>query len=202
MIFYISINNLYIVLIMNILQEALSQGIAPAIVVVIYLLIVKILDTKKEKSQSKLNEDFTKSINNISKFLERLTHTILDKDKEKCRIAIKDAFNSSAMELNKFVANTIVNNNINANKETIIANIHNIVNGEFYNIYFTLSLYQYDGLKASDNLDRKWMEEIEKDMKSSIFNTNLSKEDRIISFSNKINIHFQSYITYVINKSL
>ena len=187
---------------MNILQEALSQGIAPAIVVVIYLLIVKILDTKKEKSQSKLNEDFTKSINNISKFLERLTHTILDKDKEKCRIAIKDAFNSSAMELNKFVANTIVNNNINANKETIIANIHNIVNGEFYNIYFTLSLYQYDGLKASDNLDRKWMEEIEKDMKSSIFNTNLSKEDRIISFSNKINIHFQSYITYVINKSL
>lgn len=187
---------------MNILQEALSQGIAPAIVVVIYLLIVKILDTKKEKSQSKLNEDFTKSINNISKFLERLTHTILEKDKEKCRIAIKDAFNSSAMVLNKFVANTIVNNNINANKETIIANIHNIVNGEFYNIYFTLSLYQYDGLKASDNLDRKWMEEIEKDMKSSIFNTNLSKEDRIISFSNKINIHFQSYITYVINKSL
>ena len=193
---------LILFLIMNILQEALSQGIAPAIVVVIYLLIVKILDTKKEKSQSKLNEDFTKSINNISKFLERLTHTILDKDKEKCRIAIKDAFNSSAMELNKFVANTIVNNNINANKETIIANIHNIVNGEFYNIYFTLSLYQYDGLKASDNLDRKWMEEIEKDMKSSIFNTNLSKEDRIISFSNKINIHFQSYITYVINKSL
>ena len=193
---------LILFLIMNILQEALSQGIAPAIVVVIYLLIVKILDTKKEKSQSKLNEDFTKSINNISKFLERLTHTILDKDKEKCRIAIKDAFNSSAMELNKFVANTIVNNNINANKETIMANIHNIVNGEFYNIYFTLSLYQYDGLKASDNLDRKWMEEIEKDMKSSIFNTNLSKEDRIISFSNKINIHFQSYITYVINKSL
>lgn len=193
---------LILFLIMNILQEALSQGIAPAIVVVIYLLIVKILDTKKEKSQSKLNEDFTKSINNISKFLERLTHTILDKDKEKCRIAIKDAFNSSAMELNKFVANTIVNNNINANKETIMANIHNIVNGEFYNIYFTLSLYQYDGLKASDNLDRKWMEEIEKDMKNSIFNTNLSKEDRIISFSNKINIHFQAYITYVINKSL
>ena len=187
---------------MELLQDALAQGIAPAIVVVIYLIIVKVLDNRKERAQTKLNVEFTKSINTISNFLEKVTHTIVEKDKEKCRIAIRDAFNSSAMKLTTFVSQTIVNNNIEVNKEAIVNNIHNLVNGEFYNIYFTLSLYQYDGIKASDNLDKKWMEEVEKDMISSIFNTNLDKESRITSFYNKINIHVQSYITYVINKSL
>lgn len=187
---------------MELLNEALAQGIAPAIVVVIYLIIVKILDIRKEKAQTKLNSEFTKSINIISNFLENITHTIVDKDKEKCRIAIKDAFNSSAMALTTFVSRTIVNNNIEVNKESILSNIHNLVSGEFYNIYFTLSLYQYDGIKASDNLDRKWMKEVEEDMISCIFNINLSKEARITSFYNKINIHVQSYVTYVINKSL
>lgn len=187
---------------MELLNEALAQGIAPAIVVVIYLIIVKILDIRKEKAQTKLNSEFTKSINIISNFLENITHTIVDKDKEKCRIAIKDAFNSSAMKLTTFVSQTIVNNNIDVNREAILSNIHNLVNGEFYNIYFTLSLYQYDGIKASDNLDRKWIDEVEKDMVSTIFNINLNKEERITSFYNKINIHVQSYITYVINKSL
>lgn len=188
--------------VMELIQNALAQGIAPAIVVVIYLIIVKILDIRKERAQTKLNVEFTKSINTISNFLEKITHTIVDKDKEKCRIAIKDAFNSSAMKLTTFVSQTIVNNNIDVNKEAILGNIKNLVSGEFYNIYFTLSLYQYDGIKASDNLDRKWIKEVEEDMISCIFNTNLSKEARITSFYNKINIHVQSYVTYVINKSL
>lgn len=192
----------FIFKIMQLIQDALAQGIAPAIVVVIYLIIVKVLDNRKEKAQTKLNAEFTKSINAISNFLEKITHTIIDKDKEKCRIAIKDAFNSSAMALTTFVSRTIVNNNIDVNKDAILSNIHNLVSGEFYNIYFTLSLYQYDGIKASDNLDRKWIKEVEDDMISCIFNTNLSKEDRITSFYNKINIHVQSYVTYVINKSL
>ena len=33
---------------MDILQEALTQGIAPAIIIAIYLVIVKIIDNKKE----------------------------------------------------------------------------------------------------------------------------------------------------------
>lgn len=192
----------FIFTVMELIQDALAQGIAPAIVVVIYLIIVKILDIRKERAQTKLNVEFTKSINTISNFLEKITHTIVDKDKEKCRIAIKDAFNSSAMKLTTFVSQTIVNNNIDVNKEAILGNIKNLVSGEFYNIYFTLSLYQYDGIKASDNLDRKWIKEVEEDMISCIFNTNLSKEARITSFYNKINIHVQSYVTYVINKSL
>ena len=46
------------------------------------------------------------------------------------------------------------------------------------------------------------MDIIEKDMIDIIYNEQLSKEDKILSFSNKINIKFQSYITYINNHVL
>lgn len=187
---------------MNILQDALTQGIAPAIVVVIYLIIVKILDNRKEKTQSKINVEFTKSINIISSFLEKITKDIVDKDKEKCKIAINDAFNSSAMTLTNFSSTTIVNNHIDINKSSIIENIHNIVNGEYYYIYSTLSLYTNNSKKVSEYMDKNWIIEIEENIKSVIFNTNITKEERILSVSNKITILFQSYITKIINNAM
>lgn len=71
---------------MQLLQNALAEGLTPAIVVTIYLVVVKILDNKKEQNQAKLNAEFTKSITTIGNFLEKVTHTIVEKDKEKCRI--------------------------------------------------------------------------------------------------------------------
>ena len=133
---------------MDILSQALSQGIAPAIVVVIYLIIVKVLDNRKEKTQSKLNAELTKSINTISSFLEKITKDIVDKDKEKCKIAINDAFNSSAMALIHFASTTIVNNHIDTNRANIIANIHNIVNGEYYTMYSALSIYVINDIRV------------------------------------------------------
>ena len=186
---------------MDILSQALSQGIAPAIVVVIYLIIVKVLDNRKEKTQSKLNAELAKSINTISSFLENITKDIVDKDKEKCKIAINDAFNSSAMALIHFASTTIVNNHIDTNKDSIVGNIHNMVNGEYYSIYSTLSLYTYNGKKVSEYMDKNWILEIEQDINSSIFNTCITKEERILSVSNKIMIRFQSYITKLINNA-
>ena len=54
---------------MDILGDALRQGIAPAIVVAIYLIITKIIDSRKENAQIKLSADLPKSINTISNFL-------------------------------------------------------------------------------------------------------------------------------------
>ena len=38
---------------MDLFETAISQGIAPAIVVAIYLIVIKIIDTKKEKNAIK-----------------------------------------------------------------------------------------------------------------------------------------------------
>lgn len=184
---------------MELLNEALQQGIAPAIVVAIYLVITKIIDTRKENIQLKLSSDLTKSINKISSFVDSLTKDIVDKDKDKCKAAIEDSMYSSGMRLCNFLSSTVINNHIDTNRDNVLANIHNIVNAEFYNVYSTLSLYMINGFKISDYLDKDWMGDVEKDMIDIIYNGNLTKEDKIISFSNKINIKFQSYITYIIN---
>ena len=77
-----------------------------------------------------------------------------------------------------------------------------MVNGEYYSIYSTLSLYTYNGKKVSECMDKNWILEIEQDINSSIFNTCITKEERILSVSNKIMIRFQSYITKLINITL
>ena len=108
---------------MDILQEALTQGITPAIIIAIYLVIVKIIDNKKESNQAKINSKLVDSISKIGDFIDSITKNIVDKDREKCKTAINDSFKSSAYSLIKFVTNTIINNHIATNKETIIINI-------------------------------------------------------------------------------
>ena len=184
---------------MELIEEALAQGITPAIVVAIYLIITKIIDNRKENVQIKLSTELTKSINAISSFLTDITKNIIEKDKDKCKAAIEDTMFSSAMRLINFVSTTIINNHIEANKENVIANIHNIVNTEFYSVYATLSLYKINGVKASDALNKDWMEIIEKDMFDIVYNSSLTKEDKILTFTNKINLKFQSYVTHMTN---
>lgn len=184
---------------MDILSEALKQGLTPAIVIAVYLIVSKVIDSKKENAQIKLNSELTKSINNISNFIVDLTKNIVNKDKDKCKVAIEDSMYSAGMRLCKFVSTTVINNHIDTNKANVLANIHNIANAEFYNVYSTLSLYIINETKVSDFLNKEWISDVEQDMIEIIYNDKLSKEDKILSFSNKINIKFQSYITNVIN---
>ena len=192
----------FLFLFMDILNNAIQQGIAPAIVVAIYLIITKFIDSRKENAHIKINSELTKSINTISNFIITITKNIIEKDKEKCKNAINDSMCSFGMRLMNFVSTTIVNNHIDTNRANIIANIHNIVNGEYYTMYSALSVYVINDVRVSDVLEKEWMASIEQDMIDIIYDINLSKEDRILSFNNKINIKLQSYITYVINNTI
>lgn len=184
---------------MEVLVDALRQGIAPAIIVGIYLIITKIIDNKKEAYQTKLGSELINSIHNISNFIVNLNKNVIIKDKDKCKNAIKDSIYSSGMRLINFVSSTIINNHIDVNKDNIFINIHNIVNAEYYNVYSKLSMYIINDEKVSEYLDKSWIEDIENDIKEVVYSNKLSKEDRILAFSNKLNIRFQNYITYIEN---
>ena len=199
MLILILVTSLFSLSQMELIEEALAQGITPAIVVAIYLIITKIIDNRKENVQIKLSTELTKSINAISSFLTDITKNIIEKDKDKCKAAIEDTMFSSGMRLINFVSTTIINNHIEVNKENVIGNVHNIVNAEFYSVYATLSLYKINGVKASNALNKDWMEIIEKDILDVIYNSKLEKEDKILSFTNKINLKFQSYVTHMTN---
>lgn len=184
---------------MELISDALKQGIAPAIVVAIYLIITKSLDNKREEAQIKLSSELTKSINVISEFLTDITKNIIDREKEKCKNAIEDAMFSSGLRLVTFISSTIINNHINDNKTNILSNINNIVNTEFYSIYSTLSMYKINNVIVSSYLDKEWMNTIEQDMIDIIYNNIMDKDDKILSFSNKITLKFQTYVTYITN---
>lgn len=193
----------------EIFEVALSQGIASVIVVAIFLLLYKWLDNKKRSDSEKfINKisvtlnDLSESLLKLSNFVTDITENIINKDKEKCKIAIKDAMYSSAMRLVSFVSTTVINNHIDTNKESILFNIRNIVNSEYYSVFSTLSLYKINGVRPSDYMRKEWMSVVEKAIIETIYNTALSKEDKIITFNNKINIKFSSYITYLSNNTL
>ena len=153
---------------MELLIEALKDGLAPAIVVAIYLIITKIIDTKREDIQTKVSNELAQSINLISNYIVNISQNIIDKDKSKCKIAIEDSMYASGMKLINFVSTTLVSNHIIENKDNILANIHNLVSAEYYDIYSTLSLYVIDGVKVSEYLNKTWIDAIEEDIKNII----------------------------------
>lgn len=193
----------------EIIESALNQGLSSLITISIFLLLYKWLDNKKktesEKFVSSISDtldEVSKSLLQVSAFITDITKNIIDKDKDKCKMAIDDAMLASAMRLTMFVTNTIINNHVQTNKDNILANIHNIVNAEYYTVFSSLSLYKINGIKASDNMKKDWMSSVEKSIIEIVFNDNLSKEDKISSFNNKINLKFQSYITYITSNTL
>lgn len=193
----------------EIIESALNQGLSSLITISIFLLLYKWLDNKKktesEKFVSSISDtldEVSKSLLQVSTFITDITKNIIDKDKDKCKTAIDDAMLASAMRLTMFVTNTVINNHVQTNKDNILANIHNIVNAEFYTVFSNLSLYKINGVKVSDNMKKDWMPSVEKSIIEIVFNNNLSKEDKISSFNNKINLKFQSYITYITNNTL
>lgn len=186
----------------NIILYALKEGLTPAIIVVIYLLIVKLIDSKKEKANIKITNDLVAAINKISNFLDNITTNIIDKDRDKCRCAIRQAFLSSASTIIEFVTKTIINNHINTNRDNIINNVEHLVNAEYYNIYNSLSLYTIDGNKVNEYLKEEWIKEVEKDAIDIIFNEKLDKETKILTFNNRMTIKCQDFAVYVTNKAL
>lgn len=188
---------------MDVFSEALQQGIAPAIVVAIYLIITKIIDSRKDAAQIEISSELTKSINIISDYIVSVNKTIVSRDRDKCKVAIEDAMYSSGMRLINFVASTLINNHIDINKDTVLINIHNIVNSEFYNVHGNLSLYKIDDRIPSEYLDKAWMDVVEKDIINVLYHSDaLSNEQRIMSFANKLNLKFQSYITFITNHTI
>lgn len=186
----------------NVIIYALKEGLTPAIIVLIYLLVIKIIDAKREKASIKITNELVSAINKISIFLDNITDNILEKDRDKCRCAIKQAFFSSASVIIEFVSKTIINNHITINRDNIINNIEHLVNSEYYNISNSLSLYTIDGHKVNEFLKEEWISEIKNDVVDIIFDDKLDKETKIVTFNNRMTIKCQDFAIYVTNKAL
>ena len=193
---------LYFVFYMELLLTALEQGITPAVIIAIYLLLTDVIKTRKEKKQVKLNSDTVEAINDIKVIVKDIYNKKEAENKEKCKIAIEDSFNSASFALINFMQRTLISNHLEANRESVVSNIHNAANAAYYSIFQTLSLYTINHVRVSDYIESQWLKDIETDLMNHIYNNTLSREDKFMGYINRLTITFQTYINYVQNKIL
>ncbi len=185
---------------MELINEAFKVGVIPGLVLAIYLIIIKLLDTKKENKETKVNNELINTLSNINTFIVSITSNILSNDKDKCKSAIRNSLNGYSFNIIKFVIRTVIDNNIEVNKENIIFNFRDIIKTEYYNTYHTLMMYTIDNQNVSNWLKEVWMDEIEKIVLGIIYNNNFDAKQKIIYCTNRLTSLYQSYITYLTNK--
>lgn len=183
------------------LFQSFQYGIVPTFVVLIYLIVVRVLDNKKErelnKKTVKINAEILDAFNNLNAYLKHITADIIEKEDDKCNAAIHSSFKAMGQALSKFAVFTIISNNIKINRENILDNIHSTVYSEFAAVYNELVLYKSYDKKVIDSIKDSWKNELIEDLKTIIFDDKLDKENRIYTIHNKLNLRINSYITYV-----
>lgn len=185
---------------MELLKESLAAGIIPGLIVAIYLIINKIIDSKKEIKQAKVSEDLVLAINKLINFVDNVTKNILEKDNEKNTVGIESILTSNVKVILEFVISTIINNNIEKKKKIIISNITEIINDEFYKSRHAINIYT-NRSDANTVVKKEWKDEIINFIISNLFNTVMSKEDRIIIITKGLNIKFNNYKTFIKNNT-
>ena len=180
---------------MSELTEGLKEGILPGIIVAVYLIIVKIIDSRKELKHGKISSEIIECFRKLNNFLDHITKDILNDADEKRDYAIKAAVKSFANSLIKYSTSIIITNHIEYNKTNIIDNIINIVDSYYEELYNNLFLY-----KLANYLNPKWKEDIKNDIIGIIYNSKFSKEEKLYNINNKINIRIGGYISYIMKK--
>lgn len=186
---------------MDAINNALTQGIVPAIIVAIYLIITKIIDTRKETVQSKMSNDIIESISSISNFLDNVTKNIINKNKDRSRIAIKLAFSDFERELFMFVRDIVITNNLDKRRNYIMQSIDIGVNGMYYNLCNNLSSFEIDGHKINNFCKEQWKDEIKSSILTLIFDENLDKIAKVTEIHVKLKVLIDNYTIYVTNKT-
>ena len=196
---------------MEILVDSFKYGLAPAIIVLFYLVVTRILDHRQEvkkieaqaieaKKTVKINSELINSFNEIASYLKFVTKDVVELDADKADAAIRSSFRSMDFGLTRFATFTIINNNIQENKAAIIDNIKATVEAEYLNVYNELVLYKDNNIRISEYLDPLWKDEINKIMIDVIFNERLTKEQKIYNINNSIGIDITNYSNSVHNK--
>lgn len=185
---------------MEILLESLKLGIAPSIVVAIYLVLNKVIEARRESKQAKVNINVVESFNKLNNFLDYITKDIIAKESDRRDLAIKNAFDRFENSIVKFSLTTIVNNHIDINKENILDNAKHTILSEFYALQSALALYSPEESNLSTYVKVDWQDEIYKDIIDIIYKEKFTKDQKIYALYNKVNIRVNEYKSIILKE--
>lgn len=180
--------------------------IISSVVFISYTVIIKLIDYFRHKDDKKslvemglAVKEVSDNVAKLNAILDNLFQDITKKNLEKGKIIIELTFFNFQHKIVNLCRNIIINNDIDINKEFIIANITKTVNTEFYRAYHTLSLYEVGNTLLSEFLKDSWKDDCIKDVLAIIYN---GQEDklRISQINSNLSIKVDNWIVYINNK--
>jgi hypothetical protein len=180
--------------------------IISSIVFISYTIIIKLIGYFRHKDDKKSIVEMGLAVkevsNNVAKLnaiLDNFFQDITKKNLEKGKIVIELVFFNFQYKIVNLCRNIIINNNIDINKEYVVASIAKTINTEFYRAYHTLSLYEIKNIPLSNFLKENWKDDCIKDVLAIVYN---GQEDklRISQINNNLGIKIDNWIVYINNK--
>lgn len=177
-------------------------------VFILYTLIIKIVDFYKSKDKNKPLLQMASAIKEVSenvvKLNQVLTKTIQDAEqKEYDRIGsvVVASFNSFKSIILDQCIDTIIHNNIIANKDSITQNLYKTVSTEYYKLYSTFSAYEHKSVNVSTKIKEEWIDDVTDECIQIIYDGTEALE-RIRKLNHKLGLISNEYSIYIKNKIL
>ena len=184
------------------LINALQYGLPSALVVLTYLIINRILESKERTKKIEVSNELVQCFNELNTYLKHITKDIVDTDNDKCLSAIRMSFSAMSWDLSEFANFTITRNNVDLNQASIQENINTVVDSVYAKSYNDLSLYSNGKESIADFLNPEWKTELKKDLNSIVFDHTKNKEDRIYEATRRVSIRTKQYYNFINNKFL
>ena len=177
-------------------------------VFILYTLIIKVVDLYKSKDKNKPLLEMASAIKDISENVVKLNQ-VLDKtiqdaeQKEYDRISnvIIASFNSFKSAILDQCMDTIIHNNVEANKDNITQNVYKTVSTEYYKLYSIFSAYEHDSVSVAAKIKEEWIDDVTDECIAIIYN-GADALSRIRSLNHKLSIICEEYSIYLKNKIL
>lgn len=177
-------------------------------VFIAYTLIIKLVDLYKSKAKNKPLLEMASAIKdvgeNVVKLNQVLSKTIKDAEqKEYDRIdnVIVASFLSFKSAVLDQCIDTIIHNNIEANKDNVTQNVYKTINTEYYKLYSIFSAYDHDSVNLSTKLKEDWIDDITDECIAIIYDGTDSLT-RIRRLNHKLGLIAEEYTIYLKNKIL
>ena len=177
-------------------------------VFILYTLIIKIVDYYKSKDKHKPLLEMASAIKDVSENVVKLNQ-VLDKtiqdaeQKEYDRIdnVIIASFNSFKSAILDQCIDTIIHNNIDANRDNVTQNVYKTVSTEYYKLYSIFSAYEHDSVNVSTKIKEEWIDDVT-DECIAIMYDGTDALTRIRRINNKLGLISKEYSIYIKNKIL
>lgn len=177
-------------------------------VFILYTLIIKLVDFYKSRDKNKPLLEMASAIKDVSENVVKLNQ-VLDKtfqdaeQKEYNRIGniIITSFLSFKSVILDQCIDTVIHNNIVANKDNITQNIYKTISTEYYKLYSILSAYEHDSVNISTKIKEEWIDDVTDECIRIIYD-GTDALNRIRQLNHKLSLIINEYSIYIKNKIL